>query len=405
MRRSRLPLMRVVGLLAVLAIVLAACGDDDNDSKAESGGTTGGSSASKTYALAFVGPLTGPNANLGVNIRDGAKVAVDEANKAGGDVKFTLKPFDTQGDPAQAPTVKDKYINDDSVLGVVGPTFSGETKAVLQAYDDAGLVMVSASATNVDLPTIVSGGKVFHRLVPDDDVQAKGVSDYVTKKLQAKNVFYVDDNSDYGKGLAGGTQTTLEAAGVKTAGHDAIDPKSQDFSAVVNKVKAASPKPDIVFYGGYYAEAGRLAKQLKDGGVSGVFMSGDGTLDAAFITSAGSNGAEGAQITCACKLATSDAPGGLGTFAKSYKSLNGKDPGTYSTEGYDAAKILIQGITKGSTTRDKLRDYVNGLGTYNGLSKEIAFESNGNIKAGDVFVYEVKSGKLTVLGTTDELAK
>src|SRR4051794_36972613 len=107
MFRARRRLL-AVSVLAVLALVLAACGNDDNNDKSTATTSGGGG---KTYALAMVGPLTGPNANLGINIEDGAKVAIDEANKSG-DIKFVLKPFDTQGDPAQAPTVKDKYIND-----------------------------------------------------------------------------------------------------------------------------------------------------------------------------------------------------------------------------------------------------------------------------------------------------
>jgi branched-chain amino acid transport system substrate-binding protein len=353
--------------------------------------------------LAFVGPLTGPNANLGINPRNGAQIAVDQANKAGGDITFELKIFDTQGDPAQAPTVKDKYINDQQVLGVVGPVFSGETKAVLQSYEDAKLVMVSPSATGVTLSTVVPGSKSFHRIVPDDDVQGKAVAKYVSSKLAAKNIFYVNDNQEYGKGLAEGAQKLLEAEGVKTVGTDAIDPKSQDFSAAVNKVKAASPKPDIVYYGGYYSEAGRLAKQLTDAGVKSVFMSGDGSLDQGLVDAAGANGAEGAQITCACKLARSDDSGALGTFAKDYKAKFSKEPGTYSTEGYDAANMLIAGIKAGNTTREKLRDYVNGVGTYKGIGKDIAFEANGNVKSGAVFVYAIKSAKITLVGDTASL--
>ena len=94
----------------------------------------------------------------------------------------------------------------------------------------------------------------------------------------------------------------------------------------------------------------------------------------------------------------------MGTFYKNYKTLNGKNPGTYSNEGYDSANILIKGIKAGNTTRAKLRDYVNSLGTYKGISKTIDFEPNGNIKTGDVFVYGAKGGKLVLLGTTKQLA-
>lgn len=397
MRQRRL--VRAAGVLLGLSLVVAACGsDDENDTTATTDG--GGGGGGETYKLAFVGPLTGDAANLGINIRNGIKVAIEESN-AENDFTIELEEFDTQGDPAQATTLKDDFIGDESILGVVGPTFSGETKALLPSFDEASLVMVSASATNVDLPTVVPDTPVFHRIIPDDGVQGAGLTDYVTKVLQAEKVAYVNDNSEYGKGLADGTQSLLEAAGVETVAVEAVDPKSQDFSAAVNAVKAAGP--DLVFYGGYYAEAGRLRKQLVDGGVDAGFLSGDGALDPGFIESAGAGG-DGAQISCPCNLATEDSEdAGLAEFATTYKALNGADAGTYSTEGYDAAKLLIEGIKAGNTDRASLVEYVEGVADFPGLSKPISFEDNGNIKATDVFIFEVKDGKIVLVGKTSEL--
>jgi len=394
-------LWRVVTFVVASTLILAACGSDDEPTTATDDGDGGGK---KTVALAFVGPLTGDAANLGINIRNGAKVAIAEANEKSTKYEYVLKEYDTQGDPAQAPTQSDKYIPDSQVVGIVGPAFSGETKAVLPSLEDAGLVMVSSSATNAALPTVVPDSKVFHRIVPDDDVQGAGLTDYITEKLGAKQAAYVNDNSEYGKGLADGTQKLLEGAGVKTAVVEAVDPKGQDYSAAVNKVKASGA--DFVFYGGYYAEAGRLKKQLTDAGVTAKFVTGDGALDKGFVESSGAAGGEGAIITCPCKLATADAPGDLGTFAKKYTELNGTDPGTYSSEGYDAANVLIEGIEKGNDTREKLLSYIDTeFSSYEGISKTIEFEPTGNVKSGDVFVYEIKGGKITELGSTVTLLK
>jgi branched-chain amino acid transport system substrate-binding protein len=393
MRNRRL--IRAAGALIGLALVAAACGGDDSSSSDTTGGGGG-----ETYEIAFVGPLTGDAANLGINIRNGMKVAIDQSNE---DNDFTIKlqEFDTQGDPAQATTLKDDFIGDDNVLGIVGPTFSGETKALLPSLDEAGLVMVSASATNADLPTVVPDTKVFHRVIPDDAVQGAGLTDYITKVLESKKVAYVNDNSEYGKGLADGTQALLEKAGVTTAATAVVDPKSQDFSAAVNTVKAA--EPDLVFYGGYYAEAGRLRKQLVDAGVDSQFLSGDGSLDPGFIESAGAGG-DGAQISCPCNLATEDSSDSkLADFATAYQETNDVAAGTYSTEGYDATNMLIEGIKAGNTDRAKLLDYVEGIDTYDGISKPISFEDNGNVKATDVFVFEVKDGKIQLVGKTSEL--
>lgn len=398
--RPKHQLWRVIAVLMTATLVMAACGDDDDDTDSGSTDTTG-AGAKKEFALAFVGPLTGPNANLGINIRDGMRVAVEEASEEHEDFNFTIKEFDTQGDPAQAPGQKDKYIPDESIIGVVGPTFSGETRAVLPDLQQAGLVMISASATNVTLPTDPATD-VFHRIIPDDGVQAQGIADYVTKKLKPKKIALVHDNTDYGKGLWEGVVKLLSDAGIDTSTTDAIDPKSQNYSVAVNKVKAANV--DMVFYGGYYNEAGRLKKQLADAEVEATFISGDGSLDPGFVVSSGAPGGEGALLSCPCRLATPDLEGAPGEFAKKYKEIVGKDPGTYSSEGYDAASILIDGIVAGNDTRQKLLAYVESFKGFDGISKRVEFEENGNVKAGDVFVYEVKGGKIVELGKTSELS-
>jgi branched-chain amino acid transport system substrate-binding protein len=397
-RSSKKGAWRLVALLAAATLILAACGDDEPSST----DTTGGADK-KTIAFAFVGPLTGPNASLGINIRDGATVALKEANAASEKYNYILKPFDTQGDPAQAPGQKDKYVPDDEIVAVIGPTFSGETKAVIPSLEEAGLVMISPSATNVDLPTVVPNSKVFHRLIPDDGVQSAGVADYFEKSVKPDSVALIHDNTDYGKGLFEGVLKLLDEKGIETAVTDAVQPAGTDYSAAVNKVKASGA--DVVFYGGYYSDAGRLKKQLADAGVNAKFVSGDGSLDNGFVTASGAPGGEGALLTCPCKWATESAPGKLGEFAKKYKAEIKKDPGTYSTEGYDAVKLLVAAVEEGKTTRAQLLEHVETLDSYEGVGKTIEFEDNGNVKGGDVFVYEVKAGKITELGTTAELAK
>ncbi|HEY3239776.1 MAG TPA: branched-chain amino acid ABC transporter substrate-binding protein, partial [Acidimicrobiia bacterium] len=221
---------RWAAVMMAASMVLAACGDDNKESGSGSGdGGTAGDK--KTVAIGFVGPLTGDNANLGINIRDGMKVAVEEWNAKSTKFTYQMKEFDTQGDPAQAPGQKDKYVPDESIIGIVGPTFSGETKAVLPDLEQAGLVMVSPSCTNVDLPNVVPNSKVFHRVIPDDGVQAQGVTDYVIKVIKPKKVALIHDNTEYGKGLWEGVVKLLDAAGINTSTTDAVDPKGQDYSA------------------------------------------------------------------------------------------------------------------------------------------------------------------------------
>jgi branched-chain amino acid transport system substrate-binding protein len=394
MKHTRI--LKIAGVLVGLSLLAAACGDDSGK-KADT--STAGDVTE--LSIAFVGPLTGDSANLGIYIRDGAKVAVKEFNDEYPEFKITLKEFDTQGDPAQAPGQLDKYISDESIVGIVGPAFSGETKAVLPTLEENGLVMVSASATNVDLPTVVPDSKVFHRVLPDDKAQAAGIIKYLENKLHPKTIAIVHDNSDYGKGLAVDQLASQMPSSIKILATEAIDPKGQDYSAAVNAVKAA--KPDVVFYGGYYEQAGRLKKQLTDAGVTAQFISGDGALDSGFVTAAGA-AADGSLLSCPCYFASDASPGKIGEFAKAYKALNGTVPGTYSTEAFDAANILLHGIEGGNTTRPKLLTYVDGLTAVNdAISKEVVFAANGNIEAQGIFVFKVEGGKIVLDTATDDL--
>ena len=395
MSRARLGTWRLLAILLAFSLLAAACGDDDDETT--TGGGTDTTSAGDMVTVGFVGALTGDNANLGINIRDGIKVAIDEENAKGGPM-IMLSEFDTAGDPAQASTIKDRFITDSSVIGIIGPAFSGESKAIIPDIANAGLVMISPSATNKDLPNIVPSNPTFHRVIGDDALQALGIARYLAEVEKPASVAYIHDNTEYGKVLTEDLEKEASARGVRRAGNVfTLDPKAQDFSATVNSVRAANPA--AIFYGGYYAEAGRFRKQLVDAGVRATFISGDGTLDNGFITSAGPQAAEGARIACPCNLALESSTGPLKTFYDTYKSKIGREPGLYSPEGYDAAKILIQGIKAGNTDRAKLLQYVEGIDRYEGVSKVVEFEANGNLVRREFFVFQVKGGKLAPLQT------
>jgi branched-chain amino acid transport system substrate-binding protein len=393
--------LRIAAVVLGLSLLAAACGDDDDDA-ADTGDEPSGEVAE--YSLAWVGALTGDSANLGIYARNGAKVAIEQFNEAHPDIHVTMQEFDTQGAAEQAPAQLDKYIADDEILGVIGPLFSGETKAVLPTLEENGLVMVSASATNVDLPKTPEGGEynVFHRVLPDDAAQAAGIIKYLEAKLQPETIAVVHDNTEYGKGLAVDQLIPQLPDSIELVGEaEAIDPKSQDFSAAVNKVKASNP--DAIFYGGYYEAAGRLAKQLKDAGVTAQFISGDGALDAGFVSAAG-DAAEGSLLTCPCYFASEASPGELGEFATAYEEINGSVPGTYSTESFDAANILLEGILAGNTDRASLLEYVEGLTTVgDAISKPVTFKSDGNIEAQGIFVFKVENGEIVLDTATDDL--
>ncbi len=393
-------------VLVAATLLASACGDDEKEA------TTGGTSPSGTettdaapgsLVLAFVGAQTGDNANLGINISNAVQLALDEANAKGDlPVKVSLKTFDTQGTPEQAALLKDKVVADGSVVGIIGPAFSGESKAALPTFDQAGIPVITPSATN---PTLSEQGwKVFHRLLANDTAQGTETANYISKGLKATSVAYIHDNSEYGKGLVDVVKAQGDKLKIKAAVFDAIDPKGTDYSAAVNKVKAS--KAPVIYYAGYYSEAGKLAKQLRDAGVTATFLSGDGSKDPGFIAAAGAPAAEAAELTCPCAdPAVATDPASV-AFTAAYTKKFNKAPGTYSAEGYDTANIFVAAVKAGNTTRETILKYLNeGFPGHKGITKDVAFTPTGEPTTGAVYVYTVKDGKITVKGTTTELAK
>ncbi len=360
------------------ALALAACGGTSSSSDNAAG--SGGKKCD--LKIGFFGALTGDAANLGQNIQNGAKLAIDEYNKANADCKVTLVPFDSQGDPAQAPGLAKKAIDDKTVIGIVGPAFSGESKAADPLFNEAGLVSISASATNPALAE--NGWKTFFRVLGNDASQGPAAAKYIQDVLQAKKVMVVDDASEYGKGLADLVKSTLGATVVAT---DTIQQKQTDFGPTVTKIRSSGA--DAVFFGGYYAEAGLIKKQMNDAGIKATFVVGDGVKDDGYITAAGAKAAEGTIITCPCL--PPDKAGG--TFFADYKAAFGTDPATYGAEAFDAATILLDGIKSGISDRSKMVDFVKTF-DQPGVTKQLKFDDKGEPANVSVWAYKVEGGKI-----------
>ena len=381
-----------MALVGVAALGLVACSSSGKTSTGSGTTTAGGGGGGSTVKIGFFGALTGSNAQLGINIQDGEKLAIQQYNASNPKVKVTLDSFDSQGDPAQANNGATKLIND-KVVAVIGPAFSGESAAADPIFEQAQIPNVSASATNVKLAQ--NGWKFFHRVLADDSLQGPADANYVVKTLGAKNVAVIDDNSTYGKGLADAVRGQLTTAGGKDVLDDHVDPNGADYGSTVNKI--ISSNAQAVFYGGYYDAAGRLIKQLKAAGFKGKFMSGDGSEDARFISDAGGAPAEDAYLSCACADVTL-VPGAT-SFVSAYKAAFGTDPAIYSAEAYDATNFVLAAIKSGATTGTAINGYL-ANNSWSGVTKTVKFLPNGNVSGGTIYVYQVKNGKIVQIGTT-----
>jgi branched-chain amino acid transport system substrate-binding protein len=377
--------------VATFAIVAAACGSSSKSN------TSGSTSTSKTVKIGFVGALTGPNAQLGINEYDGEKLAVMQHNAKSGVTQVQLIPYDTTGLPTPAVSEAHKVVSDGDVA-VVGPAFSGESQTADPIFEAAGIVNITASATNPKLAQ--QGFKFWHRAVGNDNSQGPAAADYILKKVNAKNVAVVDDNEDYSLGIANIVASTLTSDGAKVVVRDHIDPNAQDYSATVNKIKTASP--DAIFYGGYYSEGGRFLKQIRDDGITVPFVSDDGAEDPKVITTAGASEAEGAYFTCPCGDITQSTNPEAKSFVSAYTSLNHAAPGTYSAEAYDATNVILAAIDAGNKTSSAINNYLKTV-NYVGLTKTIKFDSQGEVIAPTIYLWQVKSGMLVLLGPVNQL--
>lgn len=335
-----------------------------------------GTATCPPVSLAMAGPLTGADAPFGANVRDGAQFAVDLHNSANPGCQVALKVFDTEGDPQKATQVAPQIVDDPSIIGLVGPTWSGETKATGSAFDQAGVVAVTPSATNVALSA--EGWRTFFRGLSSDGVQGPSLANYLKNTLGVKKACVVDDSTDAGVGQAGAVRDTLGPI-ADSACTISIKKGDKDFSAAVGQIMNQSP--DAVVFASYYTEGALLLGQLRDAGYTGLFAGPDGLKDPQFVKAAGQS-AEGAVLSCPCGPAT-------GSFAETYTKKFGQAPGTYSVESYDVATILLAGIDSGAVTRPALLDFVRSYDGQ-GVARNYQWTGNGELTSNLIWIYKVQ---------------
>nr|CAD6617897.1 branched-chain amino acid ABC transporter substrate-binding protein [Rhizobium sp. TCK] len=223
--------------------------------------------------IGLIAPLTGPVAAYGEQVKNGAEVAVEEINKAGGinGEQVTLKIADDAGEPKQGVSAANQLVGE-GVRFVVGPVTSGVAIPASDVLAENGILMVTPTATAPDLTA--RGLTNVLRTCGRDDQQAEVAANYVLENHKDKKIAIINDKGQYGKGLADAFKATLNAGGVTEVFNDALTPGDKDFSALTTRMK--SDGVELIYFGGYHPEAGLLARQLADAGVDAVIIGGDG---------------------------------------------------------------------------------------------------------------------------------
>jgi branched-chain amino acid transport system substrate-binding protein len=362
-------------------------------------------------------PFTGADAADAVNIRDGAMMAIDEINTAGGIAgKIMIQPLlkddgtvaAGQYDPAQAATNTKQFVADPNVMAIVGPQMSGSGKAMAPIASDAGLMLITPSSTNPDItdPKFINqyrpnGKAIYFRTVTTDAFQGPYMANYAAEALGIRSIYILDDTGAYGEGIANAFEAQAKAKGLNVLGHDKLNPKESDYTTVLTKIKAMNP--DALYYGGVQQAAVKLAKQAADVMPNVPKLGGDGVYSVSFPQEAG-RAAENWYATIAAPD-TIDQPEAQDWVAR-YQAKFGASPQNYALTAYDAVLVLDDTIKRlvndgMPITRENVRDYaqMTALPTLQGT---ISFDDNGDLKDKIISVFQVKDSNYKYVGAAPQ---
>jgi len=382
-----------VTLVAAALVTAYGCGKEEPKKAAEAPKAAAPAPAddSVTVKIGHAGPLTGGIAHLGKDDENGARLSVDEHTarklKIGGKtIKFELMSEDDQADPKMGPTIAQKFA-DAKVAGVAGHLNSGVSIPASAVYNQAGIPMISGSATNPKLTE--QGFKNVFRTVGRDDQQGPAIAQYLASQ-KIKKVAIADDATAYGEGLANEVEKTLKAAGVQVVAREKATDKTTDFKAILTKMKGKAP--DAVFYGGMDATGGPMLKQARELGIKSMFSFGDGACTDEMAKLAGA-AAEG----LICSQAGLPASAASKEFNDAFKAKYGEVK-QYAPFFYDAVGLMIAAMQKADST-DPAK-YLPELQKikYNGATGLIEFDDKGDRKNAEITIFTLKEGKVTPIG-------
>jgi branched-chain amino acid transport system substrate-binding protein len=341
--------------------------------------------------MGVAGPLTGPNAAFGAQLKNGTDQAVEDINAAGGIMgqKITVSYGDDVSDPKQGVSVANKFAGD-GVKFVVGHFNSGVTMPASEAYAENGILMVSPSATN---PKITER-KLWNtfRTCGRDDQQGSVAGAYILKAFKGKKIAIVHDKTTYGQGLADETKKAMNKGGLKEVVYEGVNLGEKDFSALVSKIKAANA--DLVYWGGLHTEGGLIVRQMRDQGLKTVMMSGDGITSDEFV-SVGGPGVEGTLMTFAPDpRKRAEAKAVVEKFrAKKF------EPEAYTLYSYAAVEVMKQAAEAAkSLDPKKVAAQISSGKKFKTVIGELSFDKKGDITRPDYVMYVWKkdsSGKIT----------
>ena len=347
-----------------------------------------GAATSGSYLVGVSEPVTGAEAQAGTEIFDGELLAADAVNAAGGVLghQIVLKEQDDACDPQTSVNAANKLVSE-GVQAMVGGYCSSAAQPAESIYSRAGIPNIQASANS---STLTAGG--YHNVFlidPGGPLQAQEAVGLFTKILKTKTLLIADDQSTYAVNVAQLTAKGLAGSSTKVLPVQAVPNTDQDFSAVINTLRA--DKATAVYWTGYFAQAAEFVRQLRTDGIMAPFVTADGSVDPTFIKDAGSD-ANGTYATISV-LSSFLTGAAAKAFDKAYVSKFHSQPGPYSAYGYDGIYALANAAkAAGSLAPAKVIAALHKL-KFAGLTGQVSFAPDGSRLGAHFVVLEVVKGQ------------
>lgn len=337
--------------------------------------------------------MTGGIANFGNQTVNGIKLAIKEANANGGVLgkQLTLVVADNKSEPSEAANAITKLITQDKVKVVLGPVASSNVMATTQIAQDNKIPVITATATNPKV-TVDNGqvkSQVF-RACFIDPFQGTVMANFASKSMKAKTAaIYIDNSSDYSKGLAQFFEEGFVKNGGTIVAKEAFLQKDQDFKATLTKIKASNP--DVIFIPAYYEEVGKISKQARELGITQPLLGTDGWDDPKLVEIAGAAALNNGYFSN--HYSPQDTDPNVVKFVEAYKKEYGQEPSALAALGYDSALMLIDAIKRaGSDDPAKIREALEQTKNLQVSTGIITLDANHNPVKSAV-VIEMKDGK------------
>jgi len=337
------------------------------------------------------GPITGPNAATGAQMKNGVDQAATDINATGGILgqKITVAYGDDASDPKQGVSVANKFTGD-GVKFIIGHYNSGVTIPSSEVYQENGMLQITPASTN---PTVTER-KMWNifRVCGRDDQQGQVAGEYIVKHFKGKKIAIVHDKTTYGKGLADETKKTINKGGMKEVLYEGVNTGEKDYSALVSKIKQSGA--DLIYWGGLYTEGGLIVRQMRDQGVKAPMMGGDGITSDEFA-SIGGPGVEGTLMTYGPD------PRNKPDAKKVVEEFRAKkfEPEAYTLYSYAGVQIIKQAAEAAkSLDPKKVAEKMHSGMQFKTVLGDISYDKKGDITKLDYVMYIWKkdpSGKIT----------